>query len=121
MQFESTRTIQSEACAGVAFTIARMTFGRRVELMRRVRQLSGQLEFANAGHEIADRVEAGLVAATIDEAYLRWGLVALQGLDIDGRLADIEALISSGPEPLCREIVSAVKRECALTEEDRKN
>jgi hypothetical protein len=121
MHFESTRTIQSEACAGVAFTIARMTFGRRVELMRRVRQLGAQLEFANAGQGISDRVEASLVAASIDEAYLRWGLVGLQGLEIDGRVADTDALISSGPEPLCREVVSAIKRECALTEEERKN
>jgi hypothetical protein len=121
MQFESTRTIQSETCSGVAFTIARMTFGRRVELMRRVRQLSAQLEFANAGQEIADRVEASLVAATIDDAYLRWGLVGLQGLEVDGQVAGVDELISSGPEPLCREIISAIKRECALTEEERKN
>ena len=121
MQFESTKTIQSQACEGVAFTIARMTFGRRVDLMRRVRQLSAQLEFANAGQGIADRVEASLAAAAIDEAYLRWGLVGLQGLEIDERVADIETLISCGPESLCREIVSAIKRECALTEEERKN
>jgi hypothetical protein len=89
--------------------------------MRRVRQLSAKFEFARAGQEIADRVEASIVAASIDEAYLRWGLVGLQGLEIDGRVADVDALISSGPEPLCREIVTAIKHECALTEEERKN
>ena len=121
MQFYSTRTIQSEKCPGVAFTITRMTFGRRVELMRRVRQLSAQLEFARAGEDIADRVEASLAAAAIDEAYVRWGLLSVEGLEVDGQVPSVDTLIHAGPEPLCREIVAAIKRECALTEEERKN
>ncbi len=121
MRFNSTVTIQSETCPGVTFTIARMTFGRRVELMRRVRQSSAQLEFAAAGKEIADRVEASLAAAAIDEVYLRWGLISIEGLEIDGRVAEMESLICAGPEPLFREIVAAIKHESALTEEERKN
>jgi hypothetical protein len=121
MQYESTTTVSSGVIEGVRFTIARMTFGRRIELMRRVRQLSARLEFARAGAGAADAIEASLLGAEIDELYLRWGLTAIEGLDIDGRAADGDSLITAGPEPLCREIIAAVKRECSLTDEERKN
>jgi hypothetical protein len=121
MRYESTRTISSEVIEGVRFTIARMTFGRRIDLMRRVRQLSARMEFARAGAGTEDAIEASLLGAEIDELYLRWGLTAIHGLDIDGRAANVDSLIAAGPEPLCREIITAVKRECSLTEEERKN
>jgi hypothetical protein len=53
--------------------------------------------------------------------YLRWGLVALEGLEVDGLEASTDALIEAGPELLCREIVAAIKRESSLSEEERKN
>jgi hypothetical protein len=121
MDHESTRTIQSSVCAGVSFTIARMTFGRRIDLMRRVRQLSGQHEFVNGGKEVEDRLQASLTCAAIDELYLSWGLVAVEGLTIDGRAASTETLTLCGPEALCREIIQSIKHECALSEEERKN
>jgi hypothetical protein len=121
MTYESTKCIESTVSPGVRFTIARMTFGRRIDLMRRVRQLSGLMEFSRAGVQIDDRIQAGLAGAEIDELYLRWGLVSIEGLQLDGLPADLESLISSGPEPLCREIIAAVKRECTLTDEERKN
>jgi hypothetical protein len=121
MHYESTETIASKVCEGVSFTITRMTFGRRVDLMRRVRQLNGQFEFERAGSGIEDRLQASLTAAAIDELYLSWGLVAVEGLEVDGRTATPESLILCGPEKLCHEIISAIKRECALTEAERKN
>jgi hypothetical protein len=98
-----------------------MTFGRRIDLMRRVRQLSSQFEFERSGSGIDDRLQASLTAAAIDEVYLRWGLVSVEGLEVDGRTAEAETLMVCGPEALCREIIDAVKLECALTEEERKN
>jgi hypothetical protein len=98
-----------------------MTFGRRIDLMRRVRQLGGQFEFERAGSSIDDRLQASLTAAAIDELYLSWGLVSIEGLELDGRVASPESLALCGPEALCREIIAAIKRECALTEEERKN
>src|SRR4051794_14523778 len=121
MQYESTTTISSDVIDGVRFTIARMTFGRRIELMRLVRQLAAKVEFARAGEKAEDAIAASLIGAEVDELYLRWGFKAVQGLEIDGREADVESLIASGPEPLCREIITAIKRECSLTEEERKN
>jgi hypothetical protein len=47
--------------------------------------------------------------------------VEISGLTIDGEPADAANAIARGPEPLCREIVNEVRRECGLTEEERKN
>jgi hypothetical protein len=121
MRYESTVTIDSEVSEGVRFTIARMTFGRRIDLMRRVRQLSAQLEFEKAGPDVRDRLQASLLGAEIDELYLRWGLKTIEGLELDGCEPSIDSLIALGPEALCREIIAAIKRECSLTEEERKN
>ena len=121
MRYESTRTVSSTSCDGVQFTIARMTFGRRIDLMRRVRQLSGQYEFERAGKGVGDRIQASLTAAAIDELYLAWGLVSVEGLEIDGRAADPGTIALCGPEALCREIVATIKHECALTDDERKN
>jgi hypothetical protein len=98
-----------------------MSFGRRIELMRRVRELGALLEYEQAGETAEDKIQASVLRACIDELYLRWGLTALSGLTLDGADADLDSLISRGPEALCREIVTAIKRECALTGEDRKN
>jgi hypothetical protein len=121
MRYDSTTVIASSVSDGVRFTIARMTFGRRVELMRRVRQLSARMEFEKAGSQMVDQIQASLLGAEIDELYLRWGLVAIDGLVLDGQPADADSLISSGPEALCQEILAAIKRECSLNEEARKN
>lgn len=121
MRYESTVTIDSKLSEGVRFTIARMTFGRRIDLMRRVRQLSAQLEFEKAGSDVGDRLQASLLGAEIDELYLRWGLKTIEGLELDGCEPSIDSLITTGPEALCREIIAAIKRECSLTEEERKN
>ena len=121
MQYESTSTFTSDTTVGVRFTVARMSFGRRIELMRRVRELSSRVEYEQAGARIEDQIQASLLRAEIDELYLRWGLKKIEGLELDGNEADTDSLISDGPEPLCREIIAAVKRECALSEEERKN
>ena len=121
MQYNSTRTLSSRVCADVRFTIARMTFGRRIDLMRRVRHLSSQYEFDRAGSSMEDRLQSSLTAAAIDELYLSWGLISIENLEIDGRAVDPETLVLCGPEELCREVIAAIKRECTLTEEERKN
>ncbi len=121
MLYQSTTTIQSTSFEGVEFTIARMTFGRRIELMRRVRQLSAQMEFEKAGSQVADQIHASLIGAEIDGLYLKWGLVAIEGLELDCGEVTAESLVSHGPEALCREIIAAIKSECSLTDAERKN
>ena len=57
----------------------------------------------------------------MDEVYLRWGLLRLEGLAIDGQAASIDELLERGPEELCREIVDRIKLECGLTDDEAKN
>jgi hypothetical protein len=119
--WQSTRAIPSEKWPGVEFVIARITFGRRLELMKRVRDLAVRLEYFDAGREEKNRIEASLLGAQLDRMYIEWGLEEVRGLEIDGEPATPASLVERGPEALFQEALAAVKTECGLTEEQRKN
>lgn len=121
MKYESVLDIESQTCQGVRFTITRMSFGRRIELAKRVREIAHKLEFSRASQAANDVVEAAVVSGEVDRACLGWGLVKIEGLEIDGVAASAATLAEAGPESLCREIIAAIKHECGLTEEERKN
>jgi hypothetical protein len=121
LQYESVMWVDSEAAPGVTFAIHRVSFGRRMELSRKVRELSRKAEFLEAGTEVHEKIEANILAQEIDAMYLRWGLASIDGLLIDGEAADSERLLDRGPEGLVREIVGAIKHECGLSETERKN
>jgi hypothetical protein len=121
MTYESSVRVESKARPGVAFVIAKMSFGRRMELIRRIRDLALRCEFLNGGKSMEEKLEAALLSAQIDQLYVSWGLQQLIGLEVDGQEATPELLASAGPEELFREAVSAVKAECGVTEEERKN
>jgi hypothetical protein len=119
--YASETVVESRAVPGVRFTIARMSFGRRVELMRRVRELARRTEFLAAGGEPADKMDAGLLHAEIERLYVMWGVTAVSGLAVDGLVAGPKLLAEAGPEELFREALAAVRRETGLSEEERKN
>jgi hypothetical protein len=121
VDYTSTRELESTVCAGVRFRIARISFGRRLELTRRVRELGRCIRFDEAGEAVEGRLSAAIARAEIDRLYLDWGMIGIAGLRIDGRDAEAADLIEAGPEELCREIVTAIRHECGLTEEERKN
>lgn len=121
MQYESMVRLESKCSENVSFQIFRMSFGRRLELMKKVRELGLKLEFQRTGDGIDDRLEAGLLAGEIDALYLEWGLASVDGLVLDGVPATPVAVISSGPEELTREILDAIRAECGLNEDERKN
>jgi len=98
-----------------------MSFGRRVELMRRIRELAGRMEFLEAAQEPSEKMDAGLLRAEIDRLYLTWGLRAISGLNVDGSEATPESLADCGPEELFREALAAVRAETGLNEAERKN
>jgi len=52
--------------------------------------------------------------------YLHWGLSSIDGLIIDGEPATAVGLLEKGPEELTREVVSAIKEQCGLSEPERK-
>jgi hypothetical protein len=86
-----------------------------------VRELGRKIEFHQAGDGIQDKIDAALSSGEVDRLYLEWGLIAVEGLTIDGEAASTASAIERGPEALCREIVHEIRRECGLTEEERKN
>jgi hypothetical protein len=121
LEYESTVPVPSNTAPGVTFIIHRISFGRRMELSRRVRELSRRAEFLDAGAQAQEKIEAGILAQEIDAMYLRWGLVRVHGMTIDGEPADCEKLIAKGPEALVSEIVRAVKSQCGMNEAEIKN
>ena len=119
--YESVCVIESRVMPGVRFTIARMSFHRRVELMRQIRELARRAEFLAAGLQPEDKMDAALVQAEIERLYVAWGLRSVSGLVVDGREADPATLSGDGPEELFREALAAVRAEAGLSEEQRKN
>jgi hypothetical protein len=120
-RYASEAVVESRVVPGVTFTIGKMSFGRRVELMRRVRELARRTEFLAASEEAGDKMDAGLLHAEIERLYVMWGVKAVSGLAVDGRIAGPELLAEAGPEELFREALAAVRRETGLSEEERKN
>ena len=136
VRYESAVRVVSATTPGVRFTIRKISFGRRTELLRKVRELTRKVEFLEAGQRsrpegratdvvfgeaLGERAEAALLGREADRVYLEWGLVSVEGLEIDGEAATLEGLIASGPEPLCDEILRAIQAECGLSAEERKN
>ena len=119
--YTSEAVVESRVVPGVTFTIAKMSFGRRVELMRRVRELARRTEFLAASGDAGDKMDAALLQAEIERLYVAWGVKAVSGLVVDGRAAGPELLAEAGPEELFREALAAVRRETGLSEEERKN
>jgi hypothetical protein len=121
VSYESALAIESKVMPGVKFVINRISFGRRMELSRQVREITQKTEFLEAGSELREKIEAGILAQEVDAMYLRWALVGVDGLEIDGEAATAEQLLNRGPEDLAREIVAAIKEQCGLSEAERKN
>jgi hypothetical protein len=121
MTYESYEVKESNTHPGVRFVVNRMSFGRRIELMRLVRDLAPRWECLQAGTTKPDSMEAGLLSAEIDRLYLQWGLKEVEGLEIDGHPATTETLLRLGPEELLREAIDYVKDACRLSRQATKN
>jgi hypothetical protein len=121
VHYESVVSIDSKTAPGVKFAIHRISFGRRMELSRRVREITRKAEFLEASTELHEKIEANILAQEIDVMYLQWGLVRVEGLIIDGEPATAVQLLENGPEDLAREVVTAIKQQCGLSEAERKN
>jgi hypothetical protein len=119
--WESRIWFDAEAMEGVRYEIVRVSFGRRIELARRIREIGRKMEFLEAGANEKETLEATVLAAEIDRAYLEWGLVSIEGLEIDGAGATPEMLIERGPVELAVEILGRIKSECGMSGDERKN
>jgi hypothetical protein len=121
VHYESVVQKKSTVYPGVSYSIHRMSFGRRSELLRHIREIGRKTEFLEAGRDIKDKIEASLSGSEIDAMYLKWGLREVSGLLIDGEAATHELLLERGPERLVREILTSIRAECGLNQEEAKN
>lgn len=121
MSHESVEVIPSKLSEGVTYTVRRMSFNRRLDLMKRVRAIAPKLECFEAGSSQQDRIHAQLLSAEIDQLYVEWGLAEVNGLEIDGSPATPRSLCDAGPEKLFLEALQGVKRACHLSEAETKN
>ena len=112
---------ESDTNPGVRYRTVRMTLGRRADLTSRVRTMLNRARFHAASGAPEERLDAALMAIDADRVVLDWGLLELEGLRIDGEPASVRTLIEAGPEELCREIAEQIRRDCRLTETERKN
>ena len=120
-EWSSSVWVDASCRAGVRYQIRRVTFGGRIDLARKIREVGRRAEFLEAGTGAHDKLEATVLGAEIDRAYLEWGLIGVQGLKIDGEAATAASLIDKGPVELATEILARVRAECGLTDDERKN
>jgi hypothetical protein len=121
MIYESVAVVESQIASGVKFTLAKMSFGRRTDLMRQVRGLARKMEFLEAALEPAQKMDAALLRVEIDRLYVKWGLLGVSGLELDGLEATPESLAEAGPEELFREALALVRTQTGLSADERKN
>src|ERR1700691_5107929 len=110
LHYDSVVSIDSKTAPGVRFAVHRISFGRRMELSRRVREISRKAEFLEASTELHEKIEANILAQEINAMYLQWGLARIEGLVIDGETATVTHLLEKGPEELASEVVDAIKQ-----------
>lgn len=121
MNYQSYKLLESEACPGVKLRIRRVSFGRRIELLKHIWDRAAKLEFLEASQDPREKLEATLLACELDKIYLLWGLEGIEGLEVDGVPATPEMLANAGPEALCGEALRAIKAELGLSEVEEKN
>ena len=121
MVYESVAVVESRVANGVKYSVAKMSFGRRTELMRQVRELARRMDFLESGQDAGQKMDAALLRVEIDRLYVKWGLRAISGLTLDGMEATPESLAEAGPEELFREVVAVVRGQTGLSAPERKN
>jgi len=121
VEWASAHWRESKAAPGVRYKTVKMTLARRRDLTSRVRTMLNKARFHAASGEAEEQMEASLLAVDTDRMLLDWGLLEVEGLRIDGAAASVRSLIDAGPEELCREIAEQIRRDCQLTEQERKN
>ncbi len=120
LHYSSEEWHNSVTCNGVRFATARLSLGSRLSLTERLRDLLTRYEFLRAG-DLLDQTEADLADLLVRRLYLEWGLVAIEGLVINGSAATVQSLIDLGPEALGNEIVEVIRESLELSVLERKN
>lgn len=86
----------------------------------------GKATFTYPTDKLAALIDARREQSTYDfsvltPAMIRFFLLKIDGLEIDGEPATVESLIKDGPDDLYREIAQAIAAELGLTNEEKEN
>ena len=114
-------TFESVVEPGVSFRIRRMTLRHRINLIQELHTLYREHEFGSAGTSTEDRLRAQLSSLRIDEVFLRWGVVDVAGLQVDGKPIGASDLVDYAPEKLAAEILGRIRETIALSPDEEKN
>ena len=121
------KTIESQSCPGVSFTIRVISYARRHAIAGQVRQVIEQAGLRSVDElDKLEMLAALEVSRQMDRAYFQEMLAGVNGLEVDGRilegaLTSVDEFLESAPEALVTEIGKAIRREISLTEEEGKN
>jgi hypothetical protein len=121
MTYESVERVESRIADGVSYSVSKMSFARRMDLMKRVRDLARRVEFLVAAEDAGGKMDAAVLEVEIERMYVKWGLREVTGLEVDGSAATPESLAEAGPEDLFREALAAVRAAAGLSDAERKN
>jgi hypothetical protein len=111
---------QSSAYKGVSFATRQISLAGRIELTRKIQDLIFKNDFLRAG-DAMEQSQARLADLLARRVYLEWGIVQVEGLNIDGSPASLKDVIERGPEDLCDEMSTTIQGELSLSEEETKN
>lgn len=132
--FNSKETIESATYPGVKFTVRILNDIQRarrdaklLDVRARINELQDRWAVAKDKGDGAIELlkindEAALLSQSqLKPAYIRAGLVSVEGIEIDGVPATVETLIESGPVELVNEIYDACVKASGLGAEETKN
>lgn len=125
MTFESKTTHESQVHAGVRFTIRRLNVIQRAkrdspllqqrtrltEIEQRIGEMTPGPKEGTDPHQI-ERARLQAEAKDLEDlyfrpAYIKAGLISIEGCDVDGKPMNAEAVIDSAPDGLITEIYIA--------------
>lgn len=136
VSLKSVETHDSKKVTGVSFQIKRVTEPLRLELrnaiadpIRKVQDIGEQLEQLQEdktpeGKAKRDELYKEIERITdmeMNPEWLKWGLVGISELDVDGVDITPENLREKGPQGLYAEILSTLKERTNLGGEEVKN
>lgn len=120
VEYSSVRWCESHTLPGVRFAIRRISLQQRMELTKKIREVSLRDEFLKAGSP-SDQLNASENELEVRKILIYWGLSSVARLSLDGEPATAAGVIEKAPEAFANEVVTAIWAELGLSETETKN
>jgi hypothetical protein len=120
IEYSSVRWYESRTIPGVSFAIRRISLQQRIDLTKRIRELSLRDEFLKSGSP-SEQLNAAESELAVRKALISWGLSKVARLSLDGEPATAETVVDKAPEDFANEVVTTIRAELGLSETEIKN